>query len=440
MGLGVLSLRRAKAEPLELELHMDQVTKEPGFSELINYRVRNSKSLCLSQFKTIKELMRTLPNLTQSAPNLRSLTLVGLRGAEWDQSADPFESSAPGLRCLKLVNIPLYSSFLRLRALTELALDDPRFTLHLDTLLDFLEENHSLKSATLNIRFAEGTLRSSRRETAITNQLQYLSMDVGSAADGKALVSRISLQRGAHLEIRSCGNAELKLVMSGVPTAQFPNLPSPVFMEYQYHGSERSIRLLGPNGGVSFQKSWRYDIPFSEFALLPVANVRELHLGYHKSQWSHTEVFNPSFFPALEVFVITCKTWLSHLLSPLLSNPSFPPSLKTLVFLDCDISAAFMEELTRFASSRKNTTTTSTWLRYVIIIEPQCSFLTTTSIRPLMRHVLVNIRRGRELPTGLVQEIDELLIKYASPDTPLREFFLFYNFSMGGGDRNWNQM
>ena len=246
-GLGMLSLRRAKeAEPLELQLYMDQVRREPGFSELINSRIQNAKALCLSQFKTIKELTRTLPNLTQSAPNLRSLTLVGLGGADWDQSADPFESLAPGLRYLKLANIPLYSSFLRLRTLTDLGLDDPRFTLHLDTLLDFLEENRSLESATLNIRFAQGSLRSSRREVAIANKLQYLSIDVGSAVDSKALVSKISLRRSARLEIRSCGDAELKLVMSGVPANQFANLPSPDFMEHQYHGSERSIRSTSP--------------------------------------------------------------------------------------------------------------------------------------------------------------------------------------------------
>jgi len=122
-------------------------------------------------------------------------------------------------------------------------------------------------------------------------------------------------------------------------------------------------------------------MPFSEFALLPLANVRELRLGYYyKSQWSHTEVLNPSFFPVLEVFAVTCKTGLSLLLSPLLSNPLSFLSLYTLEFLDCGISGAFMEELTRFASTRKNATTTSAWLRRVVIIESQGSFPTATSI------------------------------------------------------------
>ena len=121
-------------------------------------------------------------------------------------------------------------------------------------------------------------------------------------ADGKALISNISLRRGAHLEIHSCGDAELKLVMSEVPIVRFANLPSPISTEYQYHGHKRSFRPLGPNGGVVLlQESPMLSIPRSPFA----ERARVLELRY----------------------------------------------LRT-----------FMEEPTQFASNRNNATATSAWL------------------------------------------------------------------------------
>ena len=394
-GLAVSSLHRAKAEPLEIHLDMNQVRGKPGFSNLINPYIKNTKSLHFSNFKTVKDLTQTLPNFPQSMSALQSLTLDGGHKC----SVERFGSLAPTLRCLKLSVFPLHPSFLRLRDLTELALKSHYFTLHLDALLDFLEENRSLESVTLDIRFEKGSLRNSQRQAAIENRLRYLSV-CGGEMDIKAMVSNIALQRGAHLEIIS-DRYTMNDILSGLPTAHLLNLSSPIFMEYQY--TERSIRLVGPNGSFSYLELYYNDTPsaFVEFPLLPLTNVREVHLLLNRLRYeSSVAAFNVSFFPALETLAVDRDIYVSRLLSGLFSNPSFPPSLKTLAFLNCSLSGDFMEELAQFASDRRKTT--SAWLRRVVIVDSKVDLPSTGSMDALGKHVpIVDVRVGKELPTDL---------------------------------------
>jgi hypothetical protein len=396
--LVALSLQRAKAVPLEFWLDMPRVEKRPGFSGLINSHIQNAKTLRFSGFQAIEELSQTLPNLPRPMPNLQSLTLDRSGNTEQKDSVDPFESLAPTLRYLKLVDVPLYPSFLHLRALVELVLQyhQLRLNVNLDTLLGFLEDNHSLKSATLDIANLDPC---SQRGTAIMSQLQHLSITCHNRRDKNAYLSNIALRKGAHLELISCALARSNEVLSGIPTAQFPNLLSPTFMEYQLSRGRR-IRLLGPNGSFSFQKPDSRDArPFVEFPLLPLTNVREFHMKQvYGSDWG---TFDPSFLPALETFAVDCGTGASgHLFSTLFSNPSFSPSLKTLAFLNCTLSGDFMKALTQFASDRKNTT--SAWLHHVVIVNSKENLPTTASINALEKHVPdVDVRVGGKLPTDL---------------------------------------
>ena len=398
MDLAASSIQRAKATPLEICLDMDQVRENPGFCDLINSSIQNAKSLRFSGFITVKELTGTLPSFLQSTPNLRSLTLDGAKSR--GNSGDPFESLPPTLRYLNLSCFPLYPPFLRLRTLTELTLYNDRFGLHLDTLLDFLEENRSLESVTLGIMFAKPSLRHSRRGTAIANQFQHLLIFDGD--DGKSLISNITLRRGAHLVIYSKSSGELNDILSGTSTVHLSNLLSPTFMEYQSDSyGERNIRLLGPNGSLSFQKSCPYhNALFKEFSVLPLTNIREFRfLSKKLEKWTSLQGFNISFFPALETLAIHCETRVSDL-PTLFSNPSFPPSLKTFAFSNCHLSGDFMEKLTRFASNRKNTT--SALLRRVLIVDSREALPSVGEMDALGKHVpVVDVRIGKELPTDL---------------------------------------
>jgi hypothetical protein len=402
VGLMRLSLERCKTAPIKLWLDMDQVRKKPGFSDSIVPYIQNTETLRLRRISTPDELTRTLPNFPQSMPNLRSLSLSGK--PQRDQSVDPFQPLTLPLTHLSLVNFPLYPTFLSPRTLTDLTLRYPRFDLHLDTLLDFLERNPSLERASLDIRFTRSSFRSSRRQVAIGNRLRNLSITTADVWDNNALISNIALQTGAHLEIslydRSAG---FNGVLSVIYAARLSNLQSPAFMEY--HADRRDVRLLGPNGSFSFKRLRGLECPFAEFPLLPLTEVRSFRLI--RDAWKATGfptnpiTFPLSSFPALETLAIEYETNISGLLSTVFSNPSSSRSLKTLAFLDCTITEDFMKELAQFASNRKNTT--SAWLHHIVIVNSRENLPSVTSIDTLKKYVpVVDARIGKELPADLM--------------------------------------
>ena len=257
------------------------------------------------------------------------------------------------LRSLTLSNIPLYPSFLKIRTLTELSLRYYTANPPLDTLLDCLEENPSLKSVNLEIYIYEYPAQVSRCRVVVLNQLRHLSITCWEAMTARALISSIPLQRGADLDITfpdEDAGLGLNETLSGTPTTHLSNLPSPTIMEYR--SSTRKIRLIGPNGRFSYIHEEPPVPPFTEFSVLPLTAVQELRLAHNDP----SVVFHPSSFPALETLTIECNTNVSHLFSALLPDPSLFPSLRSLKFLDCVIAEEFMEELSQFASRRKSTT------------------------------------------------------------------------------------
>ena len=399
--LAALSLERAKAAALEVHLNVDR--DDPGFVDLLTPYTQNIGTLRFTSFATIEKLRRALPEFPQSTPNLRSLTLNS--AVHWDRSTDPFESLASTLGCLNLYNIPLYPSMLCLRSLTQFSFFIHEFDLHLDTLLDFLEENRLLERAFLGIRFKEASLRSSRRRTAMGNRLRFLSIYCHGTADSQAIISSIALQRGAHLNITlTRWGGQLNDILSGVSTTHLLNLSSPTFIEYRSY--PRSIQLSGPNGKFSSQTQLALsrEDPFVELPLLPLAHVREFRLIHRLPEKTGRTlsplVLDQSSFPALEILAVNCETSVSHLFSALFSNPSSPPALKTLAFMDCDLTKNFMEELTQYASKRKDTT--SAWLYKVVIVHTDGVFPSLTAIRKLREHVsVVDVRIDTKLPGDL---------------------------------------
>jgi hypothetical protein len=402
-GLMRLSLERCKAAPIKLSLSMWRVGKIPGFSDSIVPYIQNTETLHCHNISTPDQLTQTLPNFPQSMPNLRSLSLSG-QLVYWNQSIDPFQPLTLPLTHLSLLYFPLYPAFLSLGTLTDLNLHNYRFNLHLDTLLDFLERNHSLQHVSLGIQFAQSSLRSSRRQVAIGNRLRNLSISSTNVLDNNALISSIVLQTGVDLGISLYDkNAGFDDVLPVVYAARLSNLQSPTFMEH--HADKGNLRLLGPNGSFSFRRFDGLGAPFAEFPLLPLTNVRSVCLiqGAREVMESSTNpiTFPSSFFPALEMLAIKYETHISHLLSTVFSNPLSSRFLRTLAFLDCIIAEDFIGELTRFASSRKNTT--SAWLHHIVIVNSRGNFPSVTSIDALKGCVpVVDVRIGEELPTDLM--------------------------------------
>jgi len=400
--LAALSLERAKAAPLKLTIHYG--TKPHWLPDLLVPCIQNTEVLSIG-CSSATELKKILPNFPQSMPSLRSLALQS--DGNWDRSTDPSGSFAPTLKYLSLNTVPLYPSLRKIRSLTELFLSDSRFDLQLDTLLGFLEGNHSLTRAIIWIKFIRPSLRISQRRAAIKNRLRYLEISGDGPMDGQALISNISLPKGATLNVNCYGgDVTANDVLSGISTTHLSNLLSPTSMEYcTYTGT---VELLGPNGIVSFRSYHRSDTPFIEFPRLPLASIREFRLDNWR--WKSIipsppdpEVFHHlSSFPALETFTIRSDNDLSHVLSPLLSDPSTSPCLKTLRFWDCILTEEFMERLTRFASDRKNTA--SAWLHRVVIVDREGNFPSMASVHRLKEHV-VDVRIVTELPKDLTREV-----------------------------------
>jgi len=383
-----LSLERAKAAPLTIYLSMSGDT---GFLDLLLPHHQNIRSLSFAKPVPVEKLTRALPNFFKSMPSLRSLTL---EAGSWSQHIDPLDfSAAHALKELSLHSIPLYPSILNLRTLTKFSLVDYYFNLHLDILLGFLEQNHSLQSATLCIGFMQPPLRRSQRQTPIENRLLHLSISCDETADGRALISNIALRSGAALKINyRHPEVTLTAMLSGVSMAHLRNLSSPTFMEYQTF--PRVIRLAGPDGSFSYSGTYSSEGTFREFPLLPLDSIRDIHLKYRKS-WVPTEL-HLSSFPSLEVLVIDGTDSRIPLSTVLPDSAS--SSLKTLAFLNCAITEDFMGELVRFASRREKRI--PALLHRVVIIDSSDERLpSVASIARLRKYVpVVEVMDGRELP------------------------------------------
>ena len=387
--LVALSLERNKAALLDISLHGRWGTQGPRLPDILMSHSQAVVILAVDSPPTLREFTERFPSFPQSMPNLRSLTLKVKSIENWDLSIDPFESLPHTLTYLELAKIPFYPSFLRLKTLTRFSLAYHRFNLRLDTLLDFLEANASLESVELSIEFVEPSLRNSQRRAAIENRLLRLKLYSWDPMDGRDFIANIPLQKGACLDIY-LGGRWLKQILSGIPTTHLLTLPSPTFM--QYKSSSDRIRLQGPNGIFSFSGACSLAGPFADLIdcpLMSLTNVREFHV----TVFTHVILPLPHL-PALETFVIQSYINVLGVLSPLLSNPTSSPSLKTIAFLNCDLSEDFMKKLTQFAFIRKNTST-SAWLHRVLIFHREGCFPSTGSIQRLRSHVgIVDVRTG----------------------------------------------
>jgi len=132
----------------------DPGQEQPTFSNVLIPYSRNIKTLNVKRISSF-EFIKMIPYFPQSMFNLRSLTLELDYAESWDTLVDPFESLTHTLESLELINVPLSPSLLAHGSLTRLTPHNNQFDLPLDTLLNFLEENRSLTSADLRIKFIE---------------------------------------------------------------------------------------------------------------------------------------------------------------------------------------------------------------------------------------------------------------------------------------------
>ena len=399
--LAAVCLQRTKAAPLEITIFIPL-----PFPRILESYVQNTRNLTVNSVSTIEQFTGIFLDFPRSMPKLQSLQLNSEDEFEEDWSMNPFETFPFPLESLSLIGIPLYPSLLGITTLTELTLRCFELPL-LDPFLDFLEGNHSLKSATLNLTFAELPPRSPRRR--IQNQLQYLSVESLVPMHARALITSIPLRRGAHLKIYiASGIATMSEILSDLPATHISNPPSPTFFQFEHQQYRTGILLHGQGGELSFKRRYDPEDPFSDFHRLPLTDVREFrlcHFNTAEGTVPDPPVFHPPLFPSLEALAIQCNpkhmTDVQPVLTTLLSNPTSSPLLKTLAFLNCALSEELMEELIEFASERKKTLT-SIWLYRVLIFHRDGKSPSVASIRKLREYVrVVDVRMEEELPKDL---------------------------------------
>ena len=402
--LAAVCLQRAKAALLEITIYIPF-----PFHRILESYVQNTRNLTVNSISTIEQFTGIFPNFPRSMPSrLESLELNSLEEFEEDWSINPFEAFTFPLESLSLNGIPLYPSLLKIRTLTELTLFYLQpLPLPLDAFLDFLEGNNLLKTADLDLAFAEPPPRNPQRR--IQNKLQCLTLQCREPRDGHALVASIPLHRGAHLNIEiSNGIAGVIDILPDLPAGHFSNPSLPTFFEFEHRCYRMSILLRGAGGELSFGKDSDPGDPFPDFRRLPLANVRQFrlcHFNTAEGAVPDRPVFHPPLFLSLEALAIRSSLWpgtdVRQVLATLLSNPTSSPLLKTLAFLNCALSEEFMEELTEFASERKKTLA-ATWLCHVLIFHRDGKSPSAASIRKLREYVrVVDVGMEDELPKDL---------------------------------------
>lgn len=331
-------------------------------------------------------------------PNLRSLTIQG----DFNRagSIDLFKQSFPALEYLSLAGDPLHQSQSGLTTLAGFSIQDRQSDLHLDTLLSFLEANPSLEIVDLKVEFGKPSLRRSKRRSPMRNQLQRLTIRYGTVMDIQALASNIPLRTGAELKIYLERRGPKLGEVLDISTSHLSNPPGPTLLEIrQSHSLEFTLR--GSGGALLVHKFFHRGesfIDLSELPLLLLANIREFRLLRVDKTLLKTLVFHLSHFPLLETLAIARRANLQRTLFALLTNPSSSPFLKTLAFLNCDLSENFMKELTKFAFERRSADITA-WLDRVLIFHRDGVFPSDASISRLKSCVrIVNTRVASVFP------------------------------------------
>ena len=400
IGLAELSLERCGVGSVEMWFDISQAGITPGFFDSITPHLQNTRVLGVKCSPT-KNPSQTLQKILPLTPNLQSLSLLDCGGNSFNRPKDPCGQLTSSLNCLDLSGTLLYPSLLGLRTLTSLKILDHSARLHLDTLLDFVEENRALEYANLNILFNIPSLQNARPRLPIKNRLRNLSIAFECTPN---LLSKIAVQEGAHVYLHLLGK-QMEYLPPFVSMGPLSNLRSPTCMKYcPDEVSTRTTRLLGPNGSFSLKVYASRGTLFEEFPLLPLSDIRTFHFD-HRSPGSSQPRPTPTVplplsFPALETLVIERATDVSLLLSSFFSNQSSTPPLRTLAFFDCQIGEGFMKELTRFSSDRKNTALVR--LGRVVIVNSNGQLPHAALIDELEKHVsVVDVRVGWELPPDL---------------------------------------
>jgi len=399
-----LCLERAGVVPLIVSITVSDVGRDVVFLHALLPHVSRISRLSLKGYSSIEGVADDLPGFFAfTIPNLTSLELEQTTQppATFPPngiSAPPLFQSVSKLKSLHLTRTPLYPAVFTITSLVELKLVGYTTPFHFGRFIEFLQSNPTLELVTIDLRFAEGSVRVAPERTTSLPQLRRLAFTCGSAADTRGLLSCVTLRRSVSIAIQG---SQSNLCADLAPFLPPPSTPiwelfAPI-TTIKYRVSPRRFHISNGDGELSFQ-SHRTPPMYNEINLFVTGTVREFHVNAHYLGPGYDYLSWPlRRLPALEALVLSEMRLPPGSLSALANEPVLCPSLKTIAFFDCQMTADAMRELEGVLARRRYSTAAR--LYRVVIVNNTHALPDLQLIHQLRGLALrVDVGVGDELP------------------------------------------
>ena len=249
-----------------------------------------------------------------------------------------------------------------------------------------MASNPNLEIVDLDLKFAKGSVRTTPAQTTSLARLRHPPIICGKLDDINGLLSHIHLPRGICLEV-SCpqltfgSRVWLPSLLTHIRGVLAP------FTTARFRVSPGETRVSGTNGSLFLRYSTTEFFWDPEFFLSPTTSFREFHVNV--SPWTFTpEVlfFLLTQFPALKTFVVAeVASFATGTFDRLAGESPFCPSLETIGFFNCGLTAGELKEFEDVVVKRHATTVT--WLYRVVIVSSTGALPDYTPIQRLRQLV-----------------------------------------------------
>jgi hypothetical protein len=401
-----LCLERAGAVPLAVDITIPDINSGEDTIEPLLPHTSRIAHLRLVGHLSIEAVANDLPGFFDSPMlSLASLELeqtqqpVGLFPTN-EAPVPPVFQNVSNLKSLRLTRTPLYPALLSITSLRELKLLEYISPFDFRTFIEILRSNLLLENLVLNIQFIEDTIEMTPTSPKVSlSHLRHLSITCSKQIDSKGLLSRISLLRGVHIEVKSIFPDEFVKLRSFLPSPITPilELLGPITI-IKSRMTPRELNVIGNSSTFTFHSLQNPPKRYKEFTLFPTAAVREFHVDIHPMTFANSAVlFTMGRLPALETLAISNTTFPAGLLEMLTKEPIMCPVLKTIAFLDCDIDSGDIEDLAEAIAERRDKV--GARLYRVVIVSSTVPQLDAGSVEELRRSVpCVEIRVDNKFP------------------------------------------
>jgi len=398
-----LCFERVGAVPLTVNISVPDIEGDEVFLQALLPHIPRISHLSLTGYTSIERLADDLPGFFASPmSNLTSLELeqteVPTESFPSDETpTPPLFQNVSKLELLRFTRTPIYPTLFNTTSLVELKLVG--YILHFGKFIEFLNSNPNLEIVVLDLQFAEGSVWTVPERTTSLPRLRDLEFTCGSAADSRGLFSCVSLRRGVHITIQGSQSnpcADLAPFLP-CPTTSIQELLTPI-TTIMNQTSPRSLRVSGGGGQFCFRSPKRPSRTYDEFKLFLIGAVLEFHLNVFFLDSDSNHLSWPlKRLPALEALALSKMHLPPGSLSVLSKEPILCPSLKTIAFFDCRVTADLINELEEVLAKRGDSTAAR--LHRVVIVNKTQPLPDLQLILQLQRFVpRVDVGVGNKLP------------------------------------------